>query len=88
MFCNSALAFSLLLAGGALARIPLSQGFRRAGGAPTSLPACGGALQSNDYQESRGRRPLFRFCPTPSESELSSGPPRNEISIAYAMLTP
>ncbi len=25
--------------------IPLSPGFRRAGGAPTSLPACGGAVQ-------------------------------------------
>ena len=27
-----------------------SPGFRRARGAPTSLPACGGALQSDDYQ--------------------------------------
>ena len=34
------------------------------------------------------RRPLFRFRPIPSESELSSGPPENEISIAFAMLTP
>ena len=28
-----------------VAEIPLSPGFRRAGGAPTSLPACGGAVQ-------------------------------------------
>ena len=45
-------------------------------------------VTKHDYQESRGWRPLFRLCPTPSESELSEGLPRNEISIAYAMLTP
>ena len=33
-----------------VAVIPLSPGFRRAGGAPTSLPACGGALQSTKKQ--------------------------------------
>ena len=43
-------AGSLSARRGALARIPLSQGFRRARGAPTSLPACGVELQSNDYQ--------------------------------------
>ena len=43
------------------------------------------ALLSRSYA---ARRPLFRFRPTPSESELSSGPPENEISIAFAMLTP
>ena len=45
-------------------------------------------VTKHDYQESRGWRPLFRLCPTPSESELSEGLPRNEISTAYAMLTP
>ena len=62
-------------------RIPLSPGFRRAGGAPTSLSARRGgpckALLSRSYA---ARRPLFRFCPTPSESELSfvAGHKRNQ----------
>ena len=30
-------------------------------------------VTKHDYQESRGWRPLFRLCPTPSESSLSEG---------------
>ena len=48
----------------------------------------GGPCKAQLSRSYAARRPLFRFRPTPSESELSSGPPENEISIAFAMLTP
>ena len=70
-------------------RIPLSPGFRRAGGAPTSLSARRGgpckALLSRSYA---ARRPLFRFRPLPYRSKLLTALAENEVSIAYAMLTP
>ena len=56
---------------GPLAHIPprlqtsLSPGFRRAGGAPTSLPACGGALQmktKNQRSSKLGADFLFSFA--------------------------
>ena len=74
---------------GAIAGIPLSPGFRRTGGAPTSLPARRGgpctALLSRSYA---ARRPLFRFRPLPYRSKLLTALAENEISIAFAMLTP
>ena len=48
-----------------VAGIPLSPGFRRAGGAPTSLPACGGALQmktKNQRSSKLGADFLFSFA--------------------------
>ncbi len=48
--------------------IPLSPGFRRAGGAPTSLPACGGALAN--YLKLKTLRPLAFSRTSPYRSKL------------------
>ena len=66
---------------------------RRGGGlatlcVPFPFPLAAGPLQSVDYQELRDRRSLFRFCPLPYKSKLLTAVYINEISIAFAMLTP
>ena len=72
---------------GAIAGIPLS-GISHASRA-FSLPARRGgpckALLSRSYA---ARRPLFRFRPLPYRSKLLTALAENEISIAFAMLTP
>ena len=55
---------------------------------PFPLPLAAGPLQSIDYQELRDLWSLFRFRPMPYKSKLLTVLSRNEISIAFAMLTP
>ena len=74
------------LAAWALARIPPSPGFRRARGAPTSLPACGGALQSNDYQGVTRPEVAISFLSNPFRKRafVGAGQKRNQHRLCDA----
>ena len=55
---------------------------------PFPFPLAAGPLQSTVIKELRGQEAAISFPSNPFRKRAFDGPPENEISIAFAMLTP